>query len=184
MDTKEALAKLQKTRASIDELIAPPMSGVYAIFLKQGRRFPISDISGNRLIYIGESRNLQSRVHEMHFGSDGSGFSTLQRSIGALMKSELKLIAVSRGKGVSASNFNNYRFERSGEERLAKWMKENLEIGICPIDKDYKFLQNQLIATLCPILCLQGCLNQYAAYIKDLRKICSQEARQRYTEHL
>ena len=48
---------------------------------------------GTDPVYVGISADLARRGDEDHFRSGGSGFSTLRRSLGALLKDELKLTA-------------------------------------------------------------------------------------------
>ncbi|MCL6477509.1 MAG: hypothetical protein K6T65_03760 [Peptococcaceae bacterium] len=176
METRDVLAKLDNTRAPINKLIAPPASGVYAIFLKEGARLHLENLPSSGLIYVGTSSNLSSREYDTHFASGKTGFSTLRRSIGALLKRDLKLKAVPRGTGNSLNNFRNYCFTTDGEERLTTWMRENLEIGVCSVSGDYNDVEAELIAELKPVLCLNGWPNPVAAYIKNLRKKCVEEA--------
>ena len=58
MGTKDILAAFENTRAPIDRVGAPSSAGVYAIFLREGAEFPLSDRSPNGLIYIGSSGSL------------------------------------------------------------------------------------------------------------------------------
>jgi hypothetical protein len=68
-------------------------------------------------MYVGMSSNLAER-DEAHFRTGGSGFSTLRRSLGALLKQELRLSARPRGTGSSAQNYRCYQFDDAGEEQL------------------------------------------------------------------
>ncbi len=115
----------------------------------------------------------------MHFSSRGTGFSTLRRSIGALLKDELTLEAIPRSSGKAQSNYQNYRFRAEGEEKLTSWMAANLEVGVCPVDSEYRPVEKQLIAELQPVLCLTGWPNPHARQIKESRRKCADEARSR-----
>ncbi len=176
METRDVLTKLDNTRAPINKLNAPPASGVYAIFLKEGARLHLEDLPSNGLIYVGTSSNLSTREYDTHFASGKTGFSTLRRSIGALLKRDLKLKAIPRGAGNSPTNYRNYCYTTDGEERLTTWMKANLEIGVCSVSGNYKEVEAELITELKPVLCLKGWPNPVAAYIKNLRKKCVEEA--------
>lgn len=177
MGTKDILAAFEKTRAPIDRVGAPSSSGVYAIFLREGSEFPLSDRPPSGLIYVGSSGSLAARDYDMHFSSRNTGFSTLRRSIGAILKDELSLAAIPRGRGRAESNYRNYRFKSDGEERLTTWMRENLEVGAYPSDGDYDAVEKALIGALEPVLCLKGWRNPSAGLVKDLRKRCADEAR-------
>lgn len=176
MSNMEIIIKLENTCVPIYKLQAPPVSGVYSVFLKEGTRLPLKNLPPNGLIYIGISSSLASREYDTHFASGKTGFSTLRRSLGALLKNELELKAVPRGTGSSPTNYQNYRFTADGEERLTDWMRESLKIGICPVKDNYKSMEKELIAYLKPVLCLKGWPNPNAGFIKDLRKKCVEEA--------
>jgi len=140
---------------------------------------PLTGVPENGLLYVGSSANLATREYHTHFKSGGSGFSTLRRSIGALLKSDLHLDTIPRGKGTSPSNYRNYRFDQSGEHALTNWMTHSLEACICLIDGHYREVEQKLIDNLHPILCLTGWSNPLAKEVKVLRKICANEAKAR-----
>jgi hypothetical protein len=86
------LQELLDRRYRFDERPSWDGPGVYAYFLVQSHALsPIStDASG--LVYVGMSEsNLDARCH---FSQAHSGFSTLRRSIGAVLKQQLALRAV------------------------------------------------------------------------------------------
>ena len=141
MDLDKVAKRLNERRASIDKgsILAAP--GVCAVFLRGKPKFPIAPASSDGLIYVGKSSDLAERAYSGHFSSSGSGFSTLRRSIGALLKEQLALVAVPRGKGNSKSNYTQYRFDNAGDDRLTTWIKQNLEIGVCRIDADTKAVE-------------------------------------------
>ena len=177
MGTPDILAALERSRASIDRGQAPSSPGVYGIFLRDRSELQLRDGLPNGLIYIGMSGNLAAREYDMHFSSRNTGFSTLRRSIGALLKEELALVAMPRGSGRTESNYRNYRFKPDGEDRLTSWMMENLEVGIYPTGGDHEAVEKVLIAALQPPLCLTGWPNPEAGFIKALRKLCADDAR-------
>jgi hypothetical protein len=176
MNTPDAWKALIDGRAPVDELEAPPEPGVYAIFLAEGATLPLVEAPETRLLYVGSSTNLAQRDVETHFADGQSGFSTIRRSLGALLKDVLDLTAIPRGTGASDTNYRNYRFEGAGESRLMEWMKENLEIAVLPA-AEYDDLETRLIAEVQPALCLKGWANPHAATIKASRKQCVEEAR-------
>jgi len=177
MDVQEIHRRLVASRATLRAVSVPEKPGVYAIFLRQGAEFPIEMTTSDRIIYVGSSINFAVREYTNHFSSTSTGFSTLRRSIGALLKDKLSLTAIPRGSGSAESNYTNYRFECAGENRLTKWMETNLEVGVCPVDGDFVLVEQMLVTALEPVLCLKGWENPHAKYIKSSRKTCADEAR-------
>jgi hypothetical protein len=172
-----ALQGLLQTRSPIANLVAPAESGVYAIYLRsRGLLAPFVE-GDNGLIYIGLSTNLASREFEQHFSSINTGFSTLRRSLGAILKPPLALRALPRGRGLSEKDCQLYCFVSDGEDRLTDWMREHLEVGVYASPK-YADLENFLLAEFVPLLNLKDCPNPHRAEIKRLRKVCAHEARQ------
>jgi hypothetical protein len=91
-------------------LSAPPGSGVYAIYLStKGLLAPFNQPEDG-LVYIGLSTSLANREFDCHFASDNTCFSTLRRSLGAILKRQLDLNAIPRAPGRSETNIRNYRF--------------------------------------------------------------------------
>jgi epoxide hydrolase-like predicted phosphatase len=177
MDLDTIRKELRNSRSSIDTLSAPPKTGVYVIFLKKPATLPVGEIPDDGLLYVGSSGNLAMREFDTHFESGQSGYSTLRRSIGAILKEDLELTAIPRGTGPSETNYRNYRFTDEGEIELTGWMRSNLEVGVAAVGKDYERVEEELIRLLKPVLCLKGWPNPERARIKDLRQKCVIEAR-------
>jgi len=175
-ETARILGELLRSRSPIDELTIPPSPGVYAVFLKADVSLH-PEVPAGDLLYIGMSRNLAEREYEAHFNSRSTGFSSLRRSIGALLKERLSLRAVPRARGRTGSNFHNYRFDPEGEERLTQWMRDNLEVAVHPVQGALRETEAMLIAKLKPLLCLTGWRNHRASMIREARKRCVKEAR-------
>ena len=168
---------LVNSRAPIGSLSPPQTSGVYAFFLTDITAL-VPFVPGREgLLYVGTSGDLATREFDNHFNSTGTGFSTLRRSLGAILKEQLRLTAIRRGPGPSSSNVTNYRFAFDGEERLTRWMQNALVVGICPI-AEAEPTERQLIQRLQPPLNLQGWRNPNAAAIRELRRTCAKEARE------
>lgn len=163
----------------LNELEAPPAPGVYAYFLTRGSSLPAVSNPGGAVLYIGVSGNLADREFDTHFAEGKTGFSTLRRSIGAILKEQLELTARPRGIGASKTNFTNYRFDDSGERRLSAWLREHLRVAVEAVP-DPADLERQLIEFACPPLNLKGWPNPQAATIRALRKACADEARRDY----
>ena len=177
MDREAVWSELQQSRSPIEKIDAPAREGVYAIFVQPADALHVADVPSNGLVYIGRSGDLAEREFETHFKAGASGFSTLRRSVGALLKTELGLTAIPRGTGSSETNYLNYRFAEGGEKALSKWMAEHLELGVAEVVGRSVRLEQELIAWLQPVLCLKGWPNSQAAAIKVLRAECVAEAR-------
>ena len=171
-----ASATLARSRAAIEKLVVPAASGVYAIYLRAHGLLSPFEVGEGGLIYIGCSTNLSDREFEQHFSSDKTGFSTLRRSIGALLKRQLALRAIPRAPGISETNVRNYRFADDDEARLTSWMCAHLEIAVHSSAK-YPELEDFLVSELQPLLNLTKWPNPDRAEIKRLRKVCADEAR-------
>jgi GIY-YIG catalytic domain len=174
--TPAALHDLIQSRASISLLDAPSLNGVYAIYLRSPEALEPFIEGRDGLIYIGLSTNLAEREFEQHFATGNTGFSTLRRSIGALLKTGLKLRAIPRSDGPSETNVRNYRFTPKGEDRLTDWMQGNLEVGV-HASIHYDQLEDALVGSLKPLLNLTKWPNPQRKEIKRLRKVCADEAR-------
>jgi hypothetical protein len=175
-EAAQILKGLRGSAVALDELRAPPAPGVYGFYLASRSALPVISAPGDGPVYLGLSSNLAQREFDTHFQAGQSGFSTLRRSLGALLKDQLDLAAIPRGTGASDTNYRNYRFEDEGESRLSEWMGAHLLLGVHPVD-DPRALERELIALACPPLNLTGWENPDAAEIKALRKACVDEAR-------
>ena len=118
----------EQSRGWNDRGDIPTEDGFLAIFLKEGKKHDlaipkkwrkelISDnfIENKRLLYIGRA-NLQTRI-KSHFSSKGSTNDTLRRSIGAMLRSDLKL----QPTGLTKKDL--FRF--CDENPLSRWMQDN-----------------------------------------------------------
>jgi hypothetical protein len=118
MTADQLLAHLRDTAAPVEHAHGPAAPGVYGWFLDDPKPIPSLPNQGTDPVYVGISADLARRGDEDHFRSGGSGVSTLRRSLGALLKDELKLTAQPRSPGLSEQNFRCYRFDDPGEQRL------------------------------------------------------------------
>lgn len=173
-DTKSLFRYLNENRFSPDEIPDLPEPGVYAIFAAQSVCLPRIVLPPSALVYIGLSHNLAERNH---FSAAHSGFSSPRRSLGALLKSALRLNAEPRSLGRSRTNYKNYRFAGYGEERLTAWMRRNLTNAVYPNNGNTNTLEKRLIKENAPPLNLTLWRNPQKAQIQDLRKVCELEAK-------
>jgi hypothetical protein len=96
--------------------------------------------------------------------------------LGAILKSALHLRTRPRGEGRGEQDFRNYRFEREDEEALTSWMRESLMIAAQECDH-HVAVEERLIPYARPLLNLKGWPNPDAPRIKQLRKLCAEEAK-------
>ncbi len=169
-----ALRFLTESRSSVADIPARPVPGVYALFLKRCDGLPGVNLPPSGLVYIGQSIDLEKRNH---FKAKHSGFHTPRRSLGAILKADLRLSAMPRAPGTSPTNYRNYRFTDEGERQLSAWMRSNLEYSIFPFDGNVDRLETQLIEEGQPPLNLTKWSNPQKPTIKALRKICQDEAK-------
>ena len=114
--------------------------GVYAFFLVKGslaigqRVFAAN--SGTPL-YIGKTESSQkARDAGRHLSDEGTGSSTLRRSLGAILLADLKHKPGARSDSETTERrFTNYKFDPAGEGRLTKWMNDHLSLAFCESPK-------------------------------------------------
>lgn len=176
MTLDEIINNLNQSRSKPNNLNVKGSPGLYAIFLNDQRKLDPEAEEKEIVLYVGSSSDLKAREFESHFTSENTGFSTLRRSIGAILKDELNLSAYPRSSGSSESNIRNYKFNSDGEDRLTDWMMENLEIGVCPL-VNYQDTEKEVINKLQPLLNLTHWDNPNRKQIKRLRKECAEEAK-------
>lgn len=164
----------------------PNKPGLYAFSLNSRASLRVFG-EANQIIYVGKAEDsLKKRDLDTHFKDGRTGRSTLRRSIGAILKAELKLIAFSRNGELVPPNIDNYKFNSKAETKLSQWMKDNLLIGywVYEAEKETDILrtiEEQLTVVLKPSLDLDNrtChLNKHAAALIALRNKCKEEARQ------
>ncbi len=181
MTTEQYARTLRNARGAAHEVPFPPTPGVYAIFLKPGRALADVPAAADGLLYIGTSGNLAQRGPETHFQTGKSGFSTLRRTIGALLKDDLHLHARPRSPGPSKSNTTNFRFTDAGETDLTLWMSEHLQVSFATVQQeDLDAVEKDLIRGLQPPLNLTEWANPYRQPIKRARTRCRREAQENH----
>lgn len=176
MNPGDFLRSLKQSAAPLAEVEIPNAPGVYAFYLAPGAELPGITQSREGPLYLGISGNLAQRDFDTHFAAGQSGFSTLRRSIGALLRTRLDLGPRPRGTGASDTNYRNYRFDEAGEHALAGWMTTNLLIGAKRIESPQK-VEKELIALACSPLNLTHWANPDGSAIKAARKACVEAAR-------
>lgn len=163
------------------ETSLPDGPGNYIVILRNSSTLPdvgikpvmkTLEIGGRQfeVIYTGiSSKSLRKRDYGQHFTGNNAGRSTLRKSLGSMMG--LKKIPRDRNN----PNNGKTKFADADEEKLSKWMRENLLLLYCKVDEDnVKTLEEQLIAELNPPLNLQKNHNAenmaFRAKLSELRK--------------
>ena len=103
----------------------PVKPGVYVVFSDTTvGSLPWDPVSGPAYVGKGED-GLRRRMRKEHSGDTGR--STLRRTLGALLRTELDLKARPRpSKGPPKPiDYTNYTFEPDGDLRLSEWMAEH-----------------------------------------------------------
>ncbi|MFB0499069.1 hypothetical protein ABID99_005306 [Mucilaginibacter sp. OAE612] len=182
---EEIVKSFEDTKQFINDHINYPVKpGIYAFYLSEAANFSIFGI-GRQLIYIGIAKHsLNDRDFKQHFNSKKTGSSTLRRSIGAILKEELKLKAIPRGGVNDTKRFLNYKF--INEQELTDWMISNLQIGYwLPIRflsyEELRLIESELTKVLKPTLDLDKRTRKYnllADKLDLLRQFCRIEASQ------
>jgi hypothetical protein len=158
-----------------EEIPAVDGAGIYAFYLSSPGELAGVSIEPYGLLYLGMTDS--SLEVRNHFNHEHSGFSTLRRSPGALLKPSLALRAIPRGSGSSPTNVTNYRFRAADELRLTEWMKTHLTYGFVVVSHDIRAVELALIDKLRPPLNLTDWPNRQRRSLRALRDVCRQEAR-------
>jgi len=152
----------------------PDKRGIYAFFLTVPTSLPGIEVPRDHPLYIGMTDS--SLAERDHLDHEDSGFSTLRRTIGSILKETLDLRAVPRAPGPSRTNITNYRFRHEDELKLTQWMKTNLVCGFACIEGNIRRLEQELIRKYEPLLNLTDWPNPCSQDIRKLRHACREEA--------
>jgi hypothetical protein len=157
-----------------DEAPVATGPGVYALFaVDPDALLPVTTGREN-IVYLGMTEDgLEARDH---FAYAHSGKSSPRRSLGAILKVRLGLMAIPRAPGKSINNVVNYRFPDDGEARLTAWMREHLRLAVEPLSEGIRTAEQALIAEWKPPLCLTHWRNPQKRVIAMMRQACRIEA--------
>ena len=160
----------------------PKNSGIYAFYLSDNSTL-FEFGKGGQLIYVGIAKDsIHDRDLNQHFKTGQTGRSTLRRSIGAILKSELNLTAIPRGTENDTKRFENYKFK--DEQALSDWMSSHIQIGYWIPENNISYsklreIEKSITIDLKPTLDLDirtRRFNVYANKLEKLRNICKIEA--------
>ena len=165
-DRSSIWGEMLASRCRADLAPAIPLPGLYALFLNSGVLGQISP-GEDGLLYIGMTdSSLEARNHLWH---RSSGFSTLRRSLGAILREDLDLVPIPRSPGSSADKF---KFTPDGEQRLTKWMAAHLDYAFATFAGNRLSEEKRLILDRQPPLNLNKWKNPQGPSIEALRALC------------
>jgi GIY-YIG catalytic domain-containing protein len=184
--TNEIIESIKDTVTHLKDLQSlPNEQGIYAFFVDS-----TNDLGKfgqpEQIIYVGISeKNINGRDTETHLKTGQTGWSTLRRSLGAILKLKLNLTAQKRDENPKKLRADKYKFDEPGEKKLTEWMKNNLRLGYWsttnPMDKDnLRDQEEKVILNLKPTLDLDRRtkkFNPLAKELDSLRKICRDEVK-------
>ena len=118
----------------------------------------------NRLFYIGKASNgLQKRLRT-HFCGKSSSADTFRRSVGSILREDLKLQPVKAG--------GKWKFDNDSETRLSEWIQENCKYNLLELDQNQeRSLEIQLITTHTPPINID-CNPRALEELRVARSVC------------
>lgn len=166
MDTADDLLARVAPMALMPELRG---RGVYLFCLRERHALPGIEVGAEGVVYVGMTeKSLLIRNHFLHAHSGGS---TLRRSLGALLREELKLEPIRRDS--KPENASKFRFTDDGEIRLTEWMKTSLLAAQTEIFGNVRSRETALIREWEPPLNLTKWTNPQKTAVSAKRKACA-----------
>jgi hypothetical protein len=149
---KQIIRKLEKSKFNPlfnDPKLIPNAPGIYVLCVKKNWKLPLKmrglkyhKLNGLPVVYVGKSNSsLRNRDYGTHFNGTARG-STLRKSLGVLFGLKKEPM-----KG-------RYRFIKSHEDWLTKWMKQYLTLHFLELDNPTE-TEKLLINLLNPPLNIQ-----------------------------
>ena len=182
----DSIIKSIKPVSKIEHL--PEKQGIYAYFLDSTEDLKEFGNVGDP-IYVGlAEKSLHGRDTMSHLVSGKTGWSSFRRSIGAILKEKLSLIAIKRDKNGSKLRPDKYKFTEEGESRLTEWMLASLKFGYWVNDSPFgkqelRMLEEKVILKLMPKLDLDRRTrnnNPFASLLDNYREICREEVKTKF----
>ena len=125
-------------------------------------------------LYVGKAEDsIHRRVFGGHLLENRSGSSTHRRSVGALLRKQLRLSPQPRSDNPKdRRRFKNYKFDPAGEVKLSKWIAAHVRVVAIEC-LNPKATEDRLICELRPPLNLTGWPNPDRPMIKEARRECA-----------
>lgn len=162
-----------KSASTIDKLVSPN-SGLYCIRISDINQLPnpfntfLTD-RGHNIMYIGiATDSLQTRFLTQELRAKGHG--TFFRSIGAVLGHRPP-----KGSLIAKKNKRNFKFSKVDEQKIIKWINDNLNVNWVEFSGDFESMETALIDKYRPLINLAK--NPSALQLlSELRKECVQIA--------
>ena len=106
-------------------------AGLYAFYgdERAWSELQLTPAMGGQPLYVGKAeRSLNGRDVGTHFATGKTGSSTVRRSLGALLSSQLDLVPVPRNL-TRPDRSANFALEPAGDARLSDWMEHRLVLA-------------------------------------------------------
>jgi len=162
-----------KNAGNIDNLI-PHNSGLYCICITDINKLPKPFNSflldrQHDIVYIGiATDSLKRRFLNQELRANGHG--TFFRSIGAVLGHR-----PTKGSLITKVNKRNYKFVSEDQQKIIKWINDNLKVNWIEFSGDFETLETELIMKYEPLINLAK--NPSALKeLSELRKLCVQIA--------
>lgn len=179
----DVLTALDRPRLTLVEGLPrlPAKPGVYAIhgMPQVWDALGLRGGSDGRPLYVGKSESsLQSRDVKTHFAEGRTGWSTVRRSLAALLHDELGLRAIPRNPD-NPSRCANFGLSPEHDAKLTAWMRRQLELSVWEryIPVDLGDLETAVLGVLRPPLNIKKVTTPWKAQVSDARRIMADEAR-------
>ena len=158
-----------RSAENIDNLV-PHTSGLYCIRIANINKLPkpfntsLAD-RGHNIIYIGiATESLKRRFLNQELRANGHG--TFFRSIGAVLG-----YRPPKGSLTTKANKHNYKFSATDEQKIIKWINDNLVVNWVEYSGEFEMIETELINKHRPLINLSK--NPSALkLLTDLRKEC------------
>ncbi len=153
-------------------------TGVFALSYEgEELGFGLWNSKGPKIVFVAGAGSEALR----HLESGRTGYSTLRRSLAALLCEKYNLLPIPRTLDESdADRFDNYALAAVSDDILTNWIQKNMKIAILPLAKEVVNATKQgLIDYNVPLFNLQNNpANNYGAEIKKWRKKCAAKAKE------
>lgn len=152
---------------------APATPGLYAIYadVSVWSELGLTNPAEDRPLYVGKSdTNVLNRDVNDHFATGRTGWSTLRRSLAALLVDRLELVAQPRTLD-NPSYFDKYGLEPEGDARLTEWMRQHLRLSIWPAPSGAEVapIEATALAQLAPALNLERAQSPWRVEVRAAR---------------
>jgi hypothetical protein len=169
-DYENVTAKLVRTHRAVDHLEENLRLGIYALIVPPGIRLPHVPLGEERILYVGNASRADSI--RLHFNDADGTRSCPRRSLGALLRHELRLQVRPGSRTGRDEDWRDFRFNTEGEARLTYWMRTHL----CVAHMEWARSREELLAEIDPPLNLGGTLSPFRRLLLELRSECRREA--------